>query len=163
MAMRDDEPKSRSQLKRDFQELKTLCRELVGLSAKQLEAMPIDDDARAAILSAKNMSRGALQRQLRYLVRLMEHEDVDAVRAALQESSQPHTDEVAAFHQIERWRDELIDGDDAHLMGFVGEHPQFDRQRLRQLIQNARRERDRDKPPKAARQLFQYLKSASQE
>jgi ribosome-associated protein len=36
--------------------------------------------------------------------------------------------------------------------------PDVDRQHLRQLVRNAIRERDQEKPPKAARALFRYLR-----
>ena len=36
--------------------------------------------------------------------------------------------------------------------------PDLDRQHLRQLVRNAIRERDQEKPPKSARALYRYLR-----
>ena len=76
--------KSRSQIKREFRELKTLGIQLAGLSKGQLRAMPLSEDTRDALLAAKGMTRTALQRQYRYLSSLLaKEEDVAAIRAAL--------------------------------------------------------------------------------
>lgn len=79
---RQDE-KSRTQVKREFRELKKLGIRLAGLSRKQLQAMPLSEATRDALLAAKGMTRGALQRQYRYVSSLLAKEDVAAVRAAL--------------------------------------------------------------------------------
>ena len=57
--------KSRSQVKREFRELKDLGIQLVGLSKGQLCAIPLSEDTRDALLAAKRMTRAALQRQYR--------------------------------------------------------------------------------------------------
>ncbi|HHJ81221.1 MAG TPA: DUF615 domain-containing protein, partial [Candidatus Tenderia electrophaga] len=40
----------------------------------------------------------------------------------------------------------------------LNQHPEADRQHLRQLMRSAKKESERNKPPRAARELFQYLK-----
>jgi ribosomal 50S subunit-associated protein YjgA (DUF615 family) len=75
--------KSRSQVKREFRELKDLGIKLAGLSKRQLRAIPLSEETRDALLAAKGMTRTALQRQYRYLSSLLAKEDVAAIRAAL--------------------------------------------------------------------------------
>jgi len=75
--------KSRSQVKREFRELKDLGIKLVGLSKGELRAVPISEGTLEAVLAAKGMTRTALQRQYRYLSSLLAREDVAAIRAAL--------------------------------------------------------------------------------
>lgn len=158
-----EERKSRSQIKREFLELKDLGKQLVGLSRRQLQTIPLSEGMREEVLAAKGMTRSALQRQLRHLSSLMAAEDVAAIRDALSGSLRPHAEEVAALHDAERWRDELLAGGESVLIRFVEQHPTCDRQHLGQLVRNVRKERDLDKPPKSARQLFRYLKSLSSE
>ena len=64
-----------------------------------------------------------------------------------------------AFHHLERWRDRLIEEGDAALGDALAEWPGLDRQQLRQLVREARRERDQSKPRGAGRKLFRYLRS----
>jgi len=154
-----EEKKSRSQIKREFLELKELGKQLVALSPGQLRGIPLSPGTREAVLAAKDMARGALQRQFRHLAHLIEEEDVASIRDALSGALQPHVEEVAGLHETERWRDQLLSGEEDALTRFMGQHPEADRQRLRQLVRNAKKERDLDKPPRSARQLFRYLKS----
>ena len=81
-ADRQDE-KSRSQLKREFHELKDLGKRLAGLPEGQLRAIPLSESARDAVVAARRMKRGALQRQYRYLSSLLAEEDLASIRAAL--------------------------------------------------------------------------------
>ncbi len=143
--------------------MKDLGKQLVGLSRGQLQTIPLSKGMREGVLAAQGMTRGALQRQLRHLSSLMAEEDVAAIRGALSGALQPHAEEVEALHQAERWRDELLAGDESLLTRFVEQHPTCDRQHLGQLVRNVRKERDLDQPPKSARQLFRYLKSLSSE
>jgi len=62
------------------------------------------------------------------------------------------------FHRLEAWRDRLLAEGDAALPELLAEFPGADRQQLRQLIRNAHRERAAQKPPRAARLLFRYLR-----
>lgn len=154
---RQDE-KSRSQVKREFRELKRLGVELSGMSKGQLRAMPLSEGTRAALLAAKEMKRTALQRQYRYLSSLLAEEDIDAIRAALASELQPHVEEVALLHEAERWRDTLLAGDEAQLGEFVQRCPECDRTHLRRLVRNAIKERSLDKPPASARLLLRYVR-----
>jgi ribosome-associated protein len=52
----------------------------------------------------------------------------------------------------------LLDGDDEAINQAVSRFPAADRQHLRQLVRNAHKELQQEKPPKSARLLFQYLK-----
>ena len=158
----DEDEKSRSQIKREFRELKKLGIELVALSAGQLRAMPLSDRTRDALLAARTMTRTALQRQYRYISSLMADEDVDAIRGALAGELQPHAEDVAALHEAERRRDELLSGDESHVAAFVERHPDCDRTHLRQLVRNARKESELGKPPRSARLLFKYIRQLSE-
>ena len=157
-----DEPqpdeKSRSQIKREHHALKELGKQIVALSKGQLRAIPLSAKTRDAVVAAKTMTRTALQRQYRYLASLMVDEDASAIRAALSGQLQPHADEVAVLHDAERWRDRLLSADESQLAAFVERFPECDRTHLRQLVRNAKKERDLEKPPRSARQLFRYLK-----
>lgn len=154
--------KSRSQVKREFRELKTLGIQLAGLSKGQLRAMPLSEGTRDAVLAAKGMTRTALQRQYRHLISLLAREDVALIRAALAGELQPHAEEVSALHEAEEWRDRLLSADEGPVAAFIERYPECDRTHLRQLVRNAKKERDLDKPPKSARQLFRYIKQLSQ-
>ena len=156
------EYKSKSQVKRELNALKELGEDLVGLSRAELDRLPLTTTISTAIRDAQSMKKGALKRQLQYIGKLMRSEDIEAIQSTLDALRKPHKEDVAKFHQLESWRDALVAGDEAVLETIINQHPHIDRQHLRQLVRNAIREREQSKTPKAARQLFQYLKSISE-
>jgi ribosome-associated protein len=153
----EDLPKSKSQVKRDLHELKVLGKQLVGLSDKHLINIPVSNKLKNAIIAARSMSHGALARQLKFIGNLMKDEDETSIRFALEKSQQPHKDEVNEFHELEQWRDDLIQGDQVLLDALVEKFENFERQYVGQLIRNAKKEQKLNKPPKSARLLFKYL------
>ena len=155
--------KSRSQIRREFLELKKLGIRLAGLSKGQLRGIPLSEGTLDAVLAAKTMTRTALQRQYRHLTSLLVEEDVATIRAALANELRPHAEEVAALHETEVWRDRLLSDDEGQVAAFIDRCPDCDRTHLRQLVRNAKKERDLEKPPKSARQLFRYLKQLSEQ
>ena len=153
----EDLPKSKSQIKREMHELQALGKQLVELGPKQLVDIPISDKIRDAIVAARSLKHGAVRRQLQYIGSLMPKEDEASIRKALNEIQQPHKDEVNAFHEVEQWRDQLLQGDQVLLDDLVNKFVYFDRQHIRQLIRNAKKEQEQNRPPKSARLLFKYL------
>jgi len=152
------EEKSKSQIKRELDALKDLGGELVDLSARQLQQVSLEDATLAAIIDARGMKKGALKRQLQYIGSLLRHEDAANLRRVLDSLAQPHRQQVRAHHQLEQWRDSLIAGEDSVFTELASHFTDLDRQYLMQLVRNARKEQAQDKPPKAARSIFQYLK-----
>jgi len=145
----EDLSKSKSQVKRDLHELKVLGKQLVGLPDKQLINIPVSDRLRDAIIAAKTMTHGALSRQLKFIGNLMKNEDEASIRLVLKKSQQPHKDEVNEFHELEQWRDNLLQGDQILLDELAVKFENFERQYVGQLIRNAKREQKLNRPPKS--------------
>ncbi len=108
------------------------------------------------------MSKGALKRQVGYIGGLIANSDHEAINTKLQQLKQPHQGQVKQFHQLEQWRDRLLAGENEVYAELIHAFDDFDVQHVRQLVRNAQREAKQDKPPKSARQLFQYLQSQQQ-
>ena len=62
---------------------------------------------------------------------------------------------------MEAWRDRLVAGDDELMEEIVRAHPGADRQKMGQLVRSARKEKQTNRPPKSARNLFRYLKEVT--
>ena len=153
-----EEPKSKSQVKREMQALRELGRKLVDLPPAVLDKVELSDTTRDAIVAARGMKREALRRQLSHIGGLMRREDAEQVVQTLEQLGRPHLQAVRAEHELEAWRDGLLAGDEEVMANLLDTCPDVDRQHLRQLVRNAIRERDQGKPPKAARALFLYLR-----
>jgi ribosome-associated protein len=152
-------PKSRTQLKKEALALQKLGERLVRLSDEQLERMSLPYQLIDAIRDIRQMtSHGARRRQMQYIGGLMRSVDVVPIQQALTEIEQGAYLQRKAFHRVEDWRDRLVAGDDDLMMDLLREFPGADRQRLGQLVRSARKEKQDDRPPKSARNLFRYLK-----
>jgi len=153
---------SRSEQRRAALDVLALGQQLVGLSAAQLAKLPIPDDLLPHIAEARRItSHVAHKRQLAFLAKQMRREDdatLDAIRDALDAGGEAARRETAQLHRVEAWRERLIADGDAALSELLAEHPQADRQHLRQLVRNAIDERNRNKPPHAFRELFRELR-----
>ncbi|HBE92149.1 MAG TPA: DUF615 domain-containing protein [Gammaproteobacteria bacterium] len=152
-----EEPKSKSQIKREMQALRDLGKHLVELSPASLKKLTLNDATREAVVAARSMKREALRRQLGRIGALMREEDAERVVHALEQLSQPHRDQVRAQHELEEWRDKLLAGDTGLIDSLAQSYSGLDRQYVRQLVRNAARERGHEKPPKSARALYKYL------
>ena len=150
-------PKSRSQVKREIQELHALGKQLSKLPEKHLLSIPISDKLREAITAARSMKLAALKRQLKFIGGLMLDEDESSIRIALEKAKKPHQDEVNQFHEIEQWRDHLLQGDQELITDLANKFENFERQYVGQLIRNAKKEQANNKSPKSSRLLFKYL------
>lgn len=150
---------SKSQIKRELHALQDLGEELVQLPASWLAKLPLGEELAKAVKEAQHLKKGALKRQLQFIGKLMRAVDADAIQSALHGLRQPQREEIARFHQLEAWRDALVAGDEEVLTTIIETMPGIDIQHLRQLMRNAAKEAEQQKAPKAARQLFQYLKT----
>ena len=151
------EAKSKSQLKREMQALRQLGVRLVDLPNTELAQIRMSEKLRVAISQAKTFKRSALRRQLNYIGGLMPDEDFETIRKELEGLGRPHRHQVNAFHDLERWRDSLLEGNEALLDELIQRFENADRQHLRQLIRNADKEKQLNKAPKSSRALFRYL------
>ncbi|MBK4275699.1 DUF615 domain-containing protein, partial [Enterobacter cloacae] len=104
---------SKSEIKRDAEELKRLGAELVDLGKNALDKIPLDTDLRDAIELAQRIKKEGRRRQLQLIGKMLRNRDVDPIRQALDKLKNRHNQQVALFHKLEQIRDRLIDdGDD---------------------------------------------------
>ncbi|WP_372682935.1 ribosome biogenesis factor YjgA [Desulfosarcina sp.] len=160
MSMHDDLEKSRTRLKKEATALQKLGEKLVLLSDDQLGRMSLPARLMEAIQTVRAIkSHGARRRQLQYIGSLMRSVDAEPIEQALLAIEQGAYAQAQSFHRIEAWRDQLIEGDDDVLKDILDAFPDADRRRLGQLVRSARKEKEKDAPPKSARNLFRYLKT----
>lgn len=156
----EEEIISKSQLKREAQALIDFARDIAKLSSNEINMLPLPDDIRSAIEEAQRIkSHSALKRQFQYLGKLFRHIEVEPVRDAYDKIINHYVQDTKHFHRLEQWRDKLINEGDKALGELLVEAPMADRQHIRQLLRQATKEKQNNKPPRAARELFKYLKT----
>ena len=154
---------SRSEQRRAALDVLELGEQLVALSAAQLARLPIPEDLMPHIRETQRItSHIAHKRQLAFLAKQMRKLDdavLDAIRDAMSKDGEAARRETALLHRAEALREALLGDDgDAVLTDLLAANPQADRQKLRQLVRNAREERAKNKPPRAFRELFRELR-----
>ena len=150
---------SKSEIKRDAEDLKQLGEKLVNLTKANLTKVPLDDSLKDAIELAQRLQKEARRRQLQYIGKLLRSIDAEPIREALEKIENKHNQQQAMLHKLEILRDELVTKGDAALTDLLNEHPSADRQQLRNLIRAAQKEKEQNKPSKAYREIYQILRA----
>ena len=134
---------SRTELKRESDELQDLGKELLTLRSDLFNRLGLPDKLAEALAEAKRITNfEGKRRQMQYvgkLMRKLEPEVVQAARDALDEQRNGSAKEKLALHQAEQWRDRLI-ADDSAQAEWIDLYPDTDIQQLRALIRQARKD-----------------------
>jgi ribosome-associated protein len=161
--MTDDEPAderpSKTERKRQSDDLQRLGEELIDLPQAVFDELPLPDQLRDAVLLARRITKhGGLYRQRQYIGKLMRKIDAEPIRTALNQRRDQGRSAALEFRRAEQWRDRLITEGEPALTRFLAEHPQTSQSDIAVLIQRAQQERREQRPPAAARELFRYVR-----
>lgn len=151
-------PPSKTKIKKQMIELQKLGEVIANLPKEKLRQLDLPENMMDACAEYKRITKfGALSRQLQYIGRLMRDIDPEPIKAKLEAWNGTSRQHTAWLHQVEQWRDRLIEDDDA-LTELLAAYPEADAQHLRTLIRNAKKEKELAKPPKNYREIFQVLR-----
>lgn len=156
----DEQYVSKSQIKRDAEALQKLGTDLIKLTDHQLAHIPLDDELRDAILLARRIQKKheGFRRQLQFIGKLMRQRDAAPIQAALDDLNGHHKKEVAAFHEIEQWRDRIVQQGAVAIDEFCQQYPQANRDELLSLHREHLQQQEHNKPPMASRRIFVILR-----
>ncbi len=156
---RRDRPPSKSQLKRDAHALQKLGTELLDIPEAEWSQLNLPSDLVTALREAKRLrSHGARKRQLQYIGKLMRNVDPEPIRQYFHQLRLKARQQAQRHQELEHWRTRLLEEGDAALQAFMALYTQANRQHLRQLIRQARKEQADNSPPKSSRALFRYIR-----
>ena len=152
---------SKSELKRQSNELQKLGEQLVDAPRDRVKRVPMPEDVRDVILETQTITNHEGRRRALQFVgkkmRTLDEEEIAVIQRTIDSWKGASKAETAALHALERRREKLL-ADDKALTALLEENPELDVQHLRTLIRNARKEVAENKPPKAYREIFQILK-----
>ena len=148
---------SKSHLKRVQNELQDLGRVMTAMGDETLKKIGLPEEVYDEIVEYRRMKNfGAQRRQLQLIGKKMRDMNPEAVREAIARATGESRAAVALQHRCESLRERFLDDDEA-VKTFIDEHTDIDIRRLRELVRAARREREQQKPPKSARELYRLL------
>ncbi len=151
---------NKSQLKRDAVALVKLGKKLESLDMAQLGRLDMPDELRESLIEGKSIHQnGARKRHFKFIGKLLREMDTELLEKTINDLEFGTAKANAEFHAVERWRDRLLDTEDVHALdAWLEQYPQSDISRIRQLIRNALKEIQGNKPPKSSRMLFKVLR-----
>jgi len=150
---------SKSAVKREMAMLQEMGRSLLQLPESKLATMPLSEELTDALALARRLKqREALRRQLQLIGKLMRREDRAQIASALEQLAQADQKAKEHFHHLEKLRDQLISEGDKAVELLLGDYPLLDRQHLRQLVRQARDDKNQNRQVADCRKLFRYLR-----
>lgn len=157
----DDPRPSKTRLKQQMHELQVLGEELASLSDERLARIEMPDSLREAVQTLRvTRSHEGRRRQLQYVGKLMRTADPEPICEALAAVRLGSAQATLELHRAERWRAELVAGDEA-ITRWVHTYPQTDVQQLRQLVRAARKDAAaaaEQRSGRGFRDLFQFVR-----
>jgi ribosome-associated protein len=167
-AMPDVDPASerpsKTQMKKASHDLQDLGEAVVALPEDRLAGLALDESLLDAIREFKRTrSFEGKRRQMQYIGRLMRRTDPEPLREAVAAMQLGRAKDALALHEAERWRNDLIAGDEA-LTRWGAMNPHTDLQQLRSLVRAARKDAaaaPEQRSGKAYRELFKFIRDPS--
>ena len=87
--------------------------------------------------------------------------DLEPIHQAIDVMANKHQQATAKFERLETFRDQLIEQGNEAVEALLAEFEQMERQKLKQLVRHAAKEKKAEKPGKHYKNLFTYLKENS--
>ena len=158
----DEELKSKSEIKREMHQLQDFAERLVKLSKHQRSKIPFTEEIKADLTLADKIQNKheALRRHIRHMAKVLSETDLGPINQALDVMANKHQQESSKHIKLETLRDALIEQGNDTIEATLAEHDLLERQKLRQLVRMAAKEKANEKLGKHYRDLFAYLKES---
>ena len=155
-----EELKSKTEIKKEMHQLQDFAQSLVEMSKHQRSLIPLSDDLKDAMIVADKIrnKHEALRRHIRHIAKILLETDLEPIHQAIDVMANKHQQATAKFTRLELLRDELIAKGNTAVENLLAEFEQMDRQKLKQLVRHATKEKKAEKLGKHYRNLFDYLK-----
>jgi len=157
----DEDLKSKSEIKREMHQLQDFGQTLVEMSKHQRSRLPLTDELKDAMVLADKIvnKHEALRRHIRHIAKILAETDLAPIQQAMDVMANKHQQESAKHTRLEALRDKLIVGNNEFIEQVLNDNATMERQKLRQLIRQALKEKKAEKPAKHYNALFVYLKT----
>jgi len=156
----DQEFKSKTEIKKEMHDLQDFAQSLVEMSKHQRTLLPLSEELKYAMVVADKIKNKheALRRHIRHIAKILLETELEPIHKAIDVMDNKHQQSTAKFLRLETLRDELIDQGSPAIEALLAENEKIERQKLRQLVRNAAKEKKAEKVGKHYKTLFTYLK-----
>lgn len=144
------ERKSKTQIKKEAEALQKLGEKLVKLPDWKLDRLYLPDKLHKAVVDARAITSNiAARRQRQYIGALMREVDPEPIRQALVRAEVAPPMESESDKKTREWLEKLNSGEPDAMEIFLQRCPGLERQRLRQLLRNIKKEKKAGKSSKS--------------
>ena len=157
----EEELKSKSEIKREMHQMQDFAQKLVELSKHQRSKIPLTEELLADMILAEKIKgkHEAVRRHIRHIAKVLMETDLAPIHQALDVMANKHQQESSKFVRLENIREELITGDNQTVEIYLADNQKMERQKLKQLIRQAKKEKKTEAIGKYTQELFNYLKA----
>jgi len=159
----DEEYVSRAETKREIAIFQELGTKLVALSKSQILKLDLDELLFDNVMKTKTIkiNTEAYRRQLQFIGKIMRNVDIEALQVDIKNVLNQNSNESAKLNVAEKLKEQLLSEGDSAVQDLLEKHPQLERQKLRQLIRQSKKELDKkpDEASKSSVELVKYLRS----
>ena len=150
--------KSKTQIKKEAEALQKLGERLVRMPDWKLERLDLPERLRKALTDARSItSKIAGRRQRQYIGALMREVDPEPIRRALVRAEVAPPVESESGRKTREWLERLFSDDPDAMEAFLRACPGLERQRLRQLLRNIKKEKKAGKPSKSMKAFKEII------
>jgi|TARA_B100000768_G_C11243689_1_gene360766 ribosome-associated protein len=158
---------SKTARKREAERLQLVGRKLTEMKPDVLATIQLSAELHEAIATHQRISsREGGRRQLQFIGKLMRKIDTEALEKQIADLEGRSNDARTFFHQLEQWRDRLVEQPDT-MKDFIDQYPQVDRQQFRQVVVKAAGSKPNNVEPaneahkRALKLLFKFLRDSA--
>ncbi|MBM4206629.1 MAG: DUF615 domain-containing protein [Gammaproteobacteria bacterium] len=154
---------NKTKIKKEINALFAMGETFSALTAEQLASLQLPENIHQAVREVAGMPlTGARKRLLKYIAGQLHKIDVEPFKEKLALIQNVSVHSVREHHQVEKWRDRLINQGNEALTELINQQPEADLQRIRSLLRNLNKEHQIGASPKSSRLLYRYLKDLFQ-
>ncbi len=158
-----EELKSKTEIKKEMHQLQDFAQSLVEMSKHQRSLISLTDDLKDAMIVADKIrnKHEAMRRHIRHIAKILLETDLKPIHKAIEVMENKHQQSTAKFVRLENLRDQLIEQGNDAVESTLAEFEKMERQKLKQLVRHAAKEKKAEKLGKHYKNLFTYLKENS--
>ncbi len=154
----DEQRPNKSRIKRERHALQAMAESIAHLPEHALAPLGLGEATWEALReTARIKDQRALRRHYKRIANCLEREHTGSIEELLESRAEAKRRSEARLHQVERWRERLINEGDPALTAFIDAYPEAPRQQLRGLLRAARQEAATGGVT-SARRLFRLLR-----
>ena len=152
---------SKSQRKRELNELRETAEQLLNLSLEKIQSLAIPEIAEA-VLDGRRITKGnARKRHVQYIAKLIRKREAQEINDLIKLFDPQSVRK--RYRKLESWRDRLLTDQGQTFSAIVEEHPSVNRQHLQQLVRKAKAEQEKEEIGSSYRKLFQFLRGLTRD